>query len=763
MKYKLLAIMFVALLAISFVAAYDLEVTSVSVDPSSPVVTQEAEYKVTVINLGPEDITGESITVELDYDNGDSMSDTLTDLAAGASESFYFLYTYNTANDYTIEASVSGMSNDTDSTNDALTKDITVVDATVDVSVEDLAITDALRNSGATATGRITNDGNVPITVIGMNPSDLFGSTDTIDSSDINILSPSTEIEAGSYKEFTVQVNIGSQVPDLYEGVITTVYNSVLGGDTIESDLSVTIENQAPTVDSIDNQIIVIGDTFTYDVVANDAENDPLTYSVNGPAGMEIDNVGQITWTATTAVSQTVTVDVFDGYDHTTTTFNIESKADVPEITVESTILLGGTSQERGEQVTKTFTVTNTGSQDLTDLTVEATTTSGSALPDKYNVNVVLLADSLAPGESTSGQITATIPVDQDAQKLTIGRVRVEGMGNTASTYDDSSLQMQAKSYLRITDVNIEVDGDDEDLSNGEVYDEIKEGDEVVLTVTVENIYTDDDNIEIENVYMVVEDDNDWNIDEESSEEDIKEDDDTDLEVRFTIDNDIDDDETTVTIEVYGDDEEESFEHYDEYTFRLEIDRERNEITIKSWSFERSVVSCTDSFAELEVRIENTGTDDQEEVTLEVVSDSDELDWHKRIRDIELDEDDDQTETFNIPIRSVEEGSYFIEINTYYDNSKKSDSEVITLDVVCNGGNVITPPTNDDDDDDDTIVIMPPTDIPTGDNSPVYGQPVTATKSFRTSNTYMIVLIAIVVVLILVVIGLLVRLFANKK
>ena len=75
--------------------------------------------------------------------------------------------------------------------------------------------------------------------------------------------------------------------------------------------------------------------------------------------------------------------------------------------------------------------------------------------------------------------------------------------------------------------------------------------------------------------------------------------------IYFVIEDDIDDDETEVTIRVYGDDENEDFEHYDEITFSFEIDRERDEISIISINFNKDSYGCNDAYAELDLKYKN--------------------------------------------------------------------------------------------------------------------------------------------------------------
>jgi Putative Ig domain/Bacterial Ig domain len=97
------------------------------------------------------------------------------------------------------------------------------------------------------------------------------------------------------------------------------------GYDTQSYDVVVTVgaPNQIPTITSTAPTSAMANSTYTYSVVANDADQDPLTYFLvptqgqAPPAGMVIDrNTGIITWTPTTSQEgpQTATVEVLDGH-----------------------------------------------------------------------------------------------------------------------------------------------------------------------------------------------------------------------------------------------------------------------------------------------------------------------------------------------------------------------------------------------------------------------------------------------------------------
>ncbi len=82
-----------------------------------------------------------------------------------------------------------------------------------------------------------------------------------------------------------------------------------------EFSVSVLAVNDAPVITSKAITEVDAGDEYTYQIVAEDVESDPLTYSLsNAPAGMEISMTGLITWTPPEGVvSGEVSVVVSDG------------------------------------------------------------------------------------------------------------------------------------------------------------------------------------------------------------------------------------------------------------------------------------------------------------------------------------------------------------------------------------------------------------------------------------------------------------------
>lgn len=76
----------------------------------------------------------------------------------------------------------------------------------------------------------------------------------------------------------------------------------------------VTDGNHPPQITSHPLQVVTAGLLYRYDVQAIDADGDPLTYSLTGPSGMTIDNLGRVTWStsATGAGTNHISITVTD-------------------------------------------------------------------------------------------------------------------------------------------------------------------------------------------------------------------------------------------------------------------------------------------------------------------------------------------------------------------------------------------------------------------------------------------------------------------
>ncbi|MFP4119314.1 MAG: CARDB domain-containing protein [Candidatus Woesearchaeota archaeon] len=758
-----LLVLFSLLLPAMALGSWDIAVESVNVKTENPVVDETVEFNVTIRNEGNESIPS-NITEALNISFGDNTSTTesVGTLEVGESANYNFSHVYNESDDYTFIASVIA-SGDANETNDDANLSFTVNEKEYAFTGSDYTF-ELLPGESETRTGNVTNTGDYSADVMfGATNLSLEGGSETINTE--GAVSPSGSIElaeGATYDNINLTVEVpADQNAGTYDGNLYVI--NLDDNDTITDigNITLTVVNEAPTV-QVSTQRVVVGDEFVYDVGADttDPENDTLTFTlVSGPEGMTMNSDGLISgWTPSAQANQSVTFNVTDGYSTVQETFSVEAIHDVPrlEFNAES-IAFGGDNAERGDRYTEYIMIENTGSKNITDVDVEALRRSGSELDSDYEASVTMGTTTLQPGESTTVGVTLTIPDDAPAQERKIGRLKATAQSGDSTVTDYSDILMEAESMLRIEEVEVEIDGDTDEIDYGDEF-EAKMGDEVTLKVTLENRYRDSDNIELEDAYFIVEDDEDWDIDEESSEKDIDEDSSETFEVTFTIPYDADEDTVDLFIEAFAEDEDHGFEHFDESRFEMSIEREPHEIIIDSWNFSRNPVDCNDSTVDLDVTLRNIGENDEDEVMFSVISNKNELDWHKRTRGISIDEDEKRTETVTITLPDdLDEGSYFVELEAYYDSDELSDEETIVLDAICG----LDSPDQDDGEDngdgtENGIVVTQPDNDSGGAGqpvpNPVSGEDVSSFSNFRSSTGYM-VLLAVVIVGLLVGIG----------
>ena len=177
------------------------------------------------------------------------------------------------------------------------------------------------------------------------------------------------------------------------------------------------------------------------------------------------------------------------------------------------------------------------------------------------------------------------------------------------------------KCKLMITDVDVKVDSkSDKNMGEGDlVSEEVKPGSKVKFSIEVFNNFTDDDDVEIEDVQVTVtiegiDDDDD--LEEEANEFDLDPEEDDKVDVEFEIPLEVDEDEFDVVITVEGDTSKNGT-HESKMTFSLEVEKEKNEVRFLSNTLTPSEVKCARN-AQLSASVINTGSDEQDDASLEV-------------------------------------------------------------------------------------------------------------------------------------------------
>ena len=144
------------------------------------------------------------------------------------------------------------------------------------------------------------------------------------------VTGPANGVLTGIAPNLTYTPNLNYFGPDSFT---FTVHDGTVDSLPATVSIDVTPVNDPPVISSSPVLTATVGVQYTYQVVASDVENDPLSYSLtNPPAGMTISGTGLITWTPAAAGPQPVTVNASDGLLPATQSFTVEVSGGVPAI-----------------------------------------------------------------------------------------------------------------------------------------------------------------------------------------------------------------------------------------------------------------------------------------------------------------------------------------------------------------------------------------------------------------------------------------------
>ena len=499
--------------------------------------------------------------------------------------------------------------------------------------------------------------------------------------------------------------------------------------------------NSAPVITGLENFNIEVGTTQETIVTLTDADSDTLIVDlVNEPSGMTIadnaDGTWTINWAPTSSTSETiVNLTVSDGLETTFETFSAlayiaGTNLQIPEIN------LGSASQHR-ELLTQSFTLTNAGSEAIQNLNVQIASSD-------LNFTIVQAPSvSIAPGSSTTFTMTIDIPLSQNSGTENIGSL----IFNYNGIVETKTVSLTTKSLIRFyDDAEYEVNNDDEEnLDQGENID-VDPEDMVTIKFRIESLA--DIEFDKDDIEATVECDEFDYEEDDTSTEDLDDDGDKTNEFKFEIEvpYDADEDNNDASIIVEAEDENGAI-HTLELVFNIEVDKPRHRIRIIDASFLKSTVE-QGSKVQLEIEIENAGTEDEERVYIEIKSSQ--LNINERVGPFELDEEDDLTRTIilDIPDNAAED-DYVILIETFYNMNRESDETQLTLTVYNDEITpIVTPGANGND--DETVVITPDQDDTL--INPAYGEPIRKGIFGENSITILLIILIVVVAVLVVII-----------
>ncbi|MEK6903573.1 MAG: hypothetical protein AABW64_02930 [Nanoarchaeota archaeon] len=343
--------------------------------------------------------------------------------------------------------------------------------------------------------------------------------------------------------------------------------------------------------------------------------------------------------------------------------------------------------------VTSTITIKNS---DLTNAiiidSIGVNPASGFSATD-LQLTLVGGPTTIPKNGEASIQIKARIPETLDAVDSAFDAVAflIANVDLFENTVQKGTVQiwMQRENGLSIKDIKAIINGKgSQSIDPGDDLENIKPGDKIELEVGVENNFDDETNLDAEDVKLKIQCDNEDNFDFDDKTEDIgdigTEDEETER-ITFSVQDDAEDEDTTCDISAEGKDEN-GARHGELLAFDVQIQRKSHDIIIKSVNANPTSLSCDDTTINLRVEYMNLGRSDEDRVAIEATSRI--LNYQERIAGLELDENDRDEKIFLVPVnpRTISQGPFIFQLQTFYDNTKLSETATLTMDNLCSEG-----------------------------------------------------------------------------
>jgi len=337
------------------------------------------------------------------------------------------------------------------------------------------------------------------------------------------------------------------------------------------------------------------------------------------------------------------------------------------------------------------YTGTNTtnGAPTITS-TAKVNATAGEAY--SYDVDATdpdgdILTYSLttSPTGMSISSSTGAISWTPTSSQMGMHNITVQVSDGNLTDSQSYNISVSAARRLRIKDLDVKIDSkSDKGVADGDLIKrEAEPESNIEFKVEVESGFLDEDDMKIEDIVVEITirdiDDGD-DIDEESKEFDLRPERDKKVTLDFKVPLEVDEDTYDVDIHVEGDDENGTRYEVD-WTVYLEVEKNKHDIKIIKASLSPAVVKCQKTTT-LNTEIINLGREDEDEVVLEITS-SDLVDFRKDNIELEEGVDDSRySKSLSISIPDdLKIGAYPIEILTYYDTTRLSDTETVNLEI----------------------------------------------------------------------------------
>jgi len=251
----------------------------------------------------------------------------------------------------------------------------------------------------------------------------------------------------------------------------------------------------------------------------------------------------------------------------------------------------------------------------------------------------------------------------------------IGNLGDTPDVYYDFLEVCENK--LAVKDVKIYVDDDKNsaDEDGGKIKD-VLPGSILDIQVKVENLFTEDEDVEIRNIQVkaIIEEIDDGDDEEDEADDfDLDPEDEDTADLRLKVPYDVKDKNFDMTLTVEGTDEN-GAKHKVKILYDVNIEKEDEEVTIKRIELDPEFVECRRT-AELYLKLINTGQDDLD-CSVEIRNTDLNL---QEIKKFGLDEEDTKELSFDINTFGAKNGVYPITI--IFDFDYDTITETVDLEV----------------------------------------------------------------------------------
>lgn len=432
-------------------------------------------------------------------------------------------------------------------------------------------------------------------------------------------------------------------------------------------------------------------------------------------------------------------------------------------------LTLSTTSLTISEKPTKSFSTSFTVKDATENLTLSLSHVGLGDFGINFTIGGVPVSSfNLNMGEQKTIMVSGKIPKSINTRLSPFsGTIAISGAGISKSI----SLSINVQSQLDLESVKSVVDGKTKSIDDGDTVKDVMPGSKVEIKGDVKNLFTDSEDITIEDITVTVTIegiDDDEDMEEEGDVGDIDADEKEGFKVTFQIPEDVEEEEYDLTIEVEGDDEN-GAKHFVKWTeLKLKVEKENHDIRVWKSSVSPSKISCNRKI-NLDVKLKNQGSNDEDEIVLQILNDDLGIDVEDNTIP-ELDEgtgeDTEYSKTYTFTIDDkVKAGTYPITIKSFYDTDELSDSK--TVDLVVEKCEVVEE--KEEEPKEEVVVVTPPKieteeeEEPEIITTPTGAVTETTEVSLLQSNTYLIFLIGAVGVAVIVIVIMIIVLFSMKR